>query len=169
MITELPFPSVAAMQGLAFGGGLELALACTFRIASIGATFCLPEIKLDAFPAYGGTARLSRLIGKQKAMKMMLSGEPIDAHEALAIGLVDGLAEDGVGVSDAARNFISPLTTGVPSVIASIYKLTLQAQDGTLQEALDREAAEATILTSKDDVLDGFRRFIEARPRPKVL
>ena len=116
-LVDFPVTTVAALNGLAVGGGLELALAFTFRVAAPRATFGLPEVKLAMMPSYGGTQLLPRLIGPSRALKMMLSGDSIDANEALAIGLIDEIAEDPVaaaralalrcsGVGDAARRLI---------------------------------------------------------------
>jgi enoyl-CoA hydratase len=84
----LPIPSIALINGYAFGGGLELALACTFRIAQPSAGLALPEIKLGLIPGYGGTQRLPRLIGEARALEMILTGRTVMAEEALQIGLV---------------------------------------------------------------------------------
>src|SRR5882724_6889360 len=92
-IERLPFPSVAIINGYAFGGGLELALACTFRLATRNAKMGLPEIKLGLIPGYGGTQRLPRLIGEARALEMIMTGRTIGAEEAERIGLVNRLIE----------------------------------------------------------------------------
>ena len=93
MIETLPKPVIAAVNGFALGGGLELALACHMRIASSRAKFGLPEVKLGIIPGYGGTIRLPRLVGRGRALELMLTGEMIDAEEAYRIGLVNRIAE----------------------------------------------------------------------------
>ena len=100
----LPIPSIALINGYAFGGGLELALACTFRIALPGARLGLPEIKRGLIPGYGGTQRLPRLIGEARALEMILTGRTVMAEEALRIGLVNRVVDRdmlGAGVSFA--------------------------------------------------------------------
>src|SRR5215813_3533832 len=92
-IEAMPKPVVAAMHGTALGGGLELALACHFRVAVAGARVGLPEVKLGLLPGAGGTQRLPRLVGPEKALKMIVTGDPIGAAEALADGVVDEIAE----------------------------------------------------------------------------
>jgi enoyl-CoA hydratase len=92
-LERLPVPSVAVIHGYAFGGGLELALACTFRIATLKAKLGLPEIKLGLIPGYGGTQRLPRLIGEARALDMILTGRTVEAEEAQRIGLVHRLIE----------------------------------------------------------------------------
>ncbi|MBK5104542.1 MAG: enoyl-CoA hydratase/isomerase family protein, partial [Burkholderiales bacterium] len=95
-LDTLPMFSVAAINGYAFGGGLELALACTFRIAVTTAKMGLPEIKLGLIPGYGGTQRLPRAVGEARALEMILSGRTVEAEEALRIGLVHRIAESDV-------------------------------------------------------------------------
>src|SRR5918993_5133706 len=92
-LETLPMPSVAVINGYAFGGGLELALACTLRIATRNAKMGLPEIKLGLIPGYGGTQRLPRAVGEARAMDMILTGRTIDAEEAYRIGLVQRLVD----------------------------------------------------------------------------
>lgn len=116
-LSDFPKTSVAAINGLALGGGLELALACTFRVAARDARLGLPEIKLALIPSYGATQLLPRLIGPARALAMMLSGDAVGAGEALAMGLVEAVADDAVtdacgfamrhsGRGDAARLLI---------------------------------------------------------------
>ncbi|MDX1374639.1 MAG: enoyl-CoA hydratase/isomerase family protein, partial [Burkholderiales bacterium] len=88
MLDRLPIPSLAIVNGYAFGGGLELALACTFRLATPSAKMGLPEIKLGAIPGYGGTQRLPRVVGEARALEMIMTGRTVAADEAAAIGLV---------------------------------------------------------------------------------
>src|SRR5438105_14385936 len=101
-LDSLPIPSIALINGYAFGGGLELALACTFRLAARNARLGLPEIKLGLIPGYGGTQRLPRLIGEARALEMILTGRAVAAEEALQIGLVNHLV-DGDLIEEAIK------------------------------------------------------------------
>ena len=116
-VESLPQPVIAAVSGWALGGGCELALACDFRVASDNARFGLPEIKIGAFPGGGGTQRLSRLIGIAKAKEMILTGDPITAQEALAIGLVMKVASKE-GYLAEASSFAAKLA----ALPRSLYK-----------------------------------------------
>lgn len=108
-LADFPKTSVAAIDGLALGGGLEIALACTFRVAGPGSRFGLPEIRLALLPSYGATKLLPPLIGEARALRMMLSGDPIGAGEAAAAGLVEEVAEDPVAAAVAlARRCSGP-------------------------------------------------------------
>ena len=95
-LERLPVPSVAIINGYAFGGGMELALACTFRLATRNARMGLPEIKLALIPGYGGTQRLPRVIGEARALELIMTGRTVDAEEAVRIGLVNRLLEGDV-------------------------------------------------------------------------
>src|ERR1700756_5227442 len=92
-LDEMPKPVVAALHGTAFGGGFEVALACHFRVAAAASRVGLPEVKLGLLPGAGGTQRLPRLIGPEKALKMIVTGDPVGASEALADGVIDEIAE----------------------------------------------------------------------------
>ncbi|MBW1758136.1 MAG: enoyl-CoA hydratase/isomerase family protein, partial [Deltaproteobacteria bacterium] len=105
-----PITSIAALNGLAYGGGLELALACTFRMAAPGARMALPEIKLGVLPAYGGTQFLPAVIGASRALDMMLTGRSVQPDEALAMGLINRLASDGATLLDEALSFAGEVT-----------------------------------------------------------
>jgi 3-hydroxyacyl-CoA dehydrogenase len=108
-LTEIDKPLIAAIGGLALGGGLELALACGYRVAAAGVRLGLPEIKLGLLPGAGGTQRLPRLIGAVAALEMVVSGQPVDAPRALALGLVDRVAPDADSLLDTARGLAEDL------------------------------------------------------------
>ena len=108
-LRDLPQPSIAVLNGLAYGGGLELALAFTFRIAAPTAVLCMSEVTLGLMPSYGGTQLLPRLIGQGRALEMMLTGEPMNAEEALRIGLVNAVDPDPLA---AAISFAERLPNG---------------------------------------------------------
>src|SRR3954468_19541493 len=117
-LERFPKPSVAALHGFAFGGGLELALACDLRVAERGTRLGLPEMKLGVLPGAGGTQRLPRLVPPGIARQMILTGEPIDAERAYAIGLVNELAEPGAGLG-VATALAGRLAAGAPLALAA--------------------------------------------------
>jgi len=154
-------PSIAAINGYAFGGGLELAMACTFRVASARAKMGLPEIKLGLIPGYGGTQRLPRLVGEARAMEMVLTGRTVGAEEALSIGLVNRLAEGNV--LDAARAFAAEFTGyGIPAL--TFARAAIQrALSTSLAEGLRIEADLSTLAYRTEDAVEGLSAFIEKR------
>lgn len=160
-LDDLPIPSIALINGYAFGGGLELALACTFRLASPNAKMGLPEIKLGLIPAYGGTQRLPRTIGESRALEMILSGRSVDANEAEKIGLINRCVEGDLlsAGMEFARSFNShSLAT---------MKLARQAVRGGLYVSLDQglqiEADNSTRAYFSEDAAEGMSAFIEKR------
>src|SRR5204862_5134039 len=113
-------PTVAAVNGFALGGGCELAMACHVRVAAEGAKFGQPEVKLGLIPGYGGTQRLPRLVGRGRALQLLLTGEMIDAHEALRIGLVNRVVPGDQLLSTAAAMIQQMLRNGPPALGACI-------------------------------------------------
>ncbi|TCT06230.1 enoyl-CoA hydratase/isomerase family protein [Aquabacter spiritensis] len=160
-LDALAIPSIAAINGFAFGGGLELALACTFRVAAPKAKMGLPEIKLGLIPGYGGTQRLPRLIGEARAMEMILTGRTVDAQEALAIGLVNRLAEGDV--TAAAVAFADGFSGyGLPA-LALARSAVKRALDTPLHEGLKIEADLSTLAYRTEDAAEGLAAFVEKR------
>lgn len=160
-LDSLPMPSVAAINGYAFGGGLELALACTFRIAVPGAKMGLPEIKLGLIPGYGGTQRLPRAVGEARALEMILCGRTVEAEEALRIGLVHRIAEgDPVQAAIAfARGFSG---YGLPALRLA-RDAVKRALEVPLHEGLNIEADLNTLAFQTEDALEGMNAFMEKR------
>ena len=163
-LDTLPMCSVAAINGYAFGGGLELALACTFRIAAPSAKMGLPEIKLGLIPGYGGTQRLPRVVGEARALEMILSGRTLEAEEALSIGLVHRIA-DGDLVQAAigfARGFSG---FGLPALRLA-RDAVKRALEVPLHEGLNLEADLNTLAFQTQDAVEGMHAFMEKR-RPQ--
>ncbi|MFG1300051.1 enoyl-CoA hydratase-related protein [Xanthobacter sp. V3C-3] len=154
-------PSIAAINGYAFGGGLELAMACTFRIAAPRARMGLPEIKLGLIPGYGGTQRLPRLVGEARALEMVLTGRTVGAEEAFAMGLVNRLAEGDVLA--AAKAFAAEFTGyGLPAL--SFAREAVQRALGTpLSEGLRIEADLSTLAYRTHDAAEGLAAFVDKR------
>ncbi len=163
-LDDFPVFSVAAINGYAFGGGLELALACTFRIAVPSAKMGLPEIKLGLIPGYGGTQRLPRAVGEARALEMILCGRTVEAEEALRIGLVHRIA-DGDPVQAAigfARGFSG---FGLPALRLA-RDAVKRAFEVPLHEGLNIEADLNTLAFQTQDAVEGMSAFMEKR-KPK--
>lgn len=158
----MPKPSVAAVNGFALGGGLELAMACTIRIASENAKLGQPEVKLGIVPGYGGTQRLPRLVGRGRALEMLLSGDPIDAAEALRIGLVNAVVPQAE-LLERSRAWLRKAAANGPRAVA----LTMEAVDAGLnagiEEGLRVEAMAFGLSASTEDRREGTRAFLEKR------
>jgi enoyl-CoA hydratase len=163
-LDRLPMPSVAIINGYAFGGGLELALACTLRIATRNAKMGLPEIKLGLIPGYGGTQRLPRVVGVARALELVMTGRTVDAEEAARIGLVNRLVDgDGVQAGIAyAREFSG---YSLP-VLGFAREAVSRALDTPLHEGLKTEAGLSTLAFRTEDAAEGMAAFIEKR-KPK--
>jgi len=158
-------PSIAAINGFALGGGCELALACTMRIAAAGARIGLPEVGLGVIPGYGGTQRLPRLVGRGIAMELILSGRAVDAEEALRIGLVNRVVPDAE-LMDTARDLCQRMMRNGPLAL----RAALQAVDGGLETGIERgcriEASLFGLLCGTQDMQEGLNAFLEKR-RPE--
>ena len=150
-LERLDKPTIAAIDGVAFGGGLEIALACDFRIASRTAQLGLTETSLGIIPGAGGTQRLVREVGASRAKELIVFARRIDAAEAHAIGLVNRLAGEGQSALDAALAWAEPLASAAPIAIAAALAAVDAASDLALEDGLsfERTCYERT-LVSKD-------------------
>lgn len=160
-LDHLPQASVALINGFAFGGGLELALACTLRLALPKATLGLPEIKLGLIPGYGGTQRLPRLVGEARALEMILTGKTVTAEEAANWGLVNSLVEpDGQEAALALAEELARFSQPVQGFARSAVK---RAHDLPLAEGLRVEAELSTLAYRTEDAEEGMAAFEEKR------
>jgi enoyl-CoA hydratase/carnithine racemase len=157
-------PFVAAIDGHALGGGLELALACDLRVAAAEVKLGLPEAKLGVLPGAGGTQRLPRLITRGVATEMLMLGRPIDGARAYQIGLVNQLAESASAVLDDAIALARELAAGAGQVPARTKSLLRETAGISLEEGITRERDVATELFSAPDGREGFRAFTQRRP-----
>jgi enoyl-CoA hydratase len=157
-----PKPTLAAVNGFALGAGCELAMSCHIRIASDTAKFGQPEVKLGLIPGYGGTQRLPRLIGKGRALQLLLTGEMIDAPEAFRIGLVNRVVPAGELIA-AATSMLQAMLANGPLAIAHCIEVVDRGYDITLGEALTLEATAFGLLASSEDKREGTRAFLEKR------
>jgi enoyl-CoA hydratase len=153
-----PKPSVAAIDGAAFGGGLELALACDLRAASDAARLAVPEIKLGLLPGAGGTQRLPRLIPRGVALQMLLTGSPLGAVEAHRLGLVNELSGDSPAVVVAMR-LARELAAGPPLALGAAKHLVQRGATLSLTDAIDLERETVAGLFATDDAAEGLTAF----------
>lgn len=160
-LDRLPMPSVAIINGYAFGGGLELALACTFRLATRNAKMAFPEIKLGLIPGYGGTQRLPRVVGEARALELIMTGRTVDAEEAARLGLVNRLLDgDPVAAGVAfAREFSG---YSLPA-LGFAREAVARALDTPLTEGLKIEADLSTLAFQTGDAAEGMSAFMEKR------
>ena len=155
-------PLIAAVNGTALGGGLEIALACDIRIASENATFAVPEVTLGLIPAWGGTQRLPRVIPMAKAAEMLLTGRPIDAQEAYRIGMVNKvvpLAE----LMTTAKQMAETICKAGPLAVRAAKQAMIQGSNMSLSEGLELEAVLRDAVTGTEDFDEGCKAFMEKR------
>ena len=158
-----PKPVIAAVNGFALGGGCELAMACHIRIASDAAKFGQPESKLGILPGYGGSQRLPRLVGKGRAMQLLMTGETIDAAEAHRIGLVNKVVA-AAELINATREMMKTILANGPLAIALCIEAIERGLEMSLDEGLILEANHFGLLAATDDMREGMRAFMEKRP-----
>ncbi len=156
LLEQMPKPTIAAINGFALGGGCELALACDLRYASSGARLGQPEIDLGIVPGWGGTQRLARVCGLGAAKELILTGRPVDAEEALRLGLVNAVADP---VLEHALGVAANLAEKSPVALRVAKRLLNLSPD-----ALEREAEEFGDLFASEDAKEGLAAFAEKRP-----
>ncbi|MGW1026784.1 enoyl-CoA hydratase/isomerase family protein [Streptomyces sp. NPDC002577] len=160
-LAAAPFLSIAAVDGLALGGGLELAMACTMRVSGPRARYGLPEVKIGLIPGAGGTQRLPRLVGRGRALDIMLTARQVPASEALAIGLVDRLAEGDV-VKEALSLAEELVAASLPAQLA-VVRTVDAAFDLPIEEGFAYEVAQEQALFEDGEAAEGITAFIEKR------
>lgn len=162
MLENCPKPTIAAVNGLAFGMGCEVAMACDFRIAASNAKFALPEIKLGLIPGGGGSQRLLRLVGATRALELIATGDPIDADEAYRIGLVNQVVESE-DLWPAVDALTSRLTDKGALALQACKKLIYQGGDLPMYQAIDYERDIFSEILLTDDAAEGTMAFLEKR------
>lgn len=162
-LARLPIVSIAALNGYALGGGLELALACTFRVASRKTRVAFPEIKLGLIPGYGGTQRLARLIGESRALDLILTGRILAAEEAERIGLINRLEDDAFA---AAKSLAVEVTGNSLPALSFARDAVSRGLDLSLVDGLRLEADLSTLAYQTEDAEEGLAAFIDKR-RPE--
>lgn len=161
-IESCSVPVIAAINGIAAGGGCELALACHIRIASPNASFSLPETKLGLLPGYGGTQRLTREIGRGRALEIILTGRTVLAEEALRIGLINRVAAPGSLLTEA-ESLAGEISNLAPLAIRACLKAVTRGIELPLPEGLALEAQLFSSLFATNDMREGTRAFLEKR------
>ena len=155
-------PSVAAVNGFALGGGLELAMACAVRFASENAKLGQPEVKLGIIPGYGGTQRLPRLVGRGRALELLLAGEAIPAAEAYRIGLVNAVVPQ-TELADYCRAWLAKVLANAPLAVGLVLDAVDTGLAGGFEEGLRFEAAAFGVSAATEDSREGTRAFLEKR------
>ncbi len=161
-LEKLGKPVVAAVNGAALGGGLELAMACTVRFAAEDALLGQPEVRLGIMPGYGGTQRLPRLVGRGRALELLLSGEPVSAGEALRIGLVNAVAPRENLLSHSMA-WLEKVLSNAPMALELVLESVDVGLDAGLETGLRFEAAAFGVCGATEDRREGTRAFLEKR------
>jgi len=161
-LETMPKPSVAAINGYALGGGLELAMSCTLRVASSNAKLGQPEVKLGIISGYGGTQRLPRLVCRGRALELLLTGDMIDAAEAHRIGLVNHVVEPGE-LLDFCRKLLGRVTANSPLAVGLAMEAVDHGLNAGLEEGLRHEAALFAMAAATEDRVEGMRAFLDKR------
>lgn len=157
-----PKPVIAAVNGFALGGGCELAMACHFRIASEHAKFGQPEVKLGILPGYGGTQRLPRLVGKGRALQLLMTGEMIDADEAYRIGLVNRVVH-AAELIGTAQILLKQIIGNAPLAVALCIEAVDRGMQMSLDDGLALEANHFGLLAATEDMQQGMSAFLDKR------
>jgi enoyl-CoA hydratase len=163
LLEQSPKPVIAAVNGYAFGGGCELALACHMRLAAENAGLGLPEVKLGIIPGYGGTQRLPRLVGPGRALELILSGRNLKADEAERIGLVNRVVPQAELVNEAVKLAQAILKNG-PLAVAAALECVVRGMQLPLEQGLRFESGRFGILAASEDMHEGLQAFLDKRP-----
>ena len=162
VLRKCPKPVIAAVEGYALGGGCELALCCDIIVGAEGARLGQPEIRVGIMPGAGATQRLLRTAGKYRAMKIVLTGEPINAADALAMGLLSEVVADGQALA-RALTIAQTIATMPPLAVKAIKEVVWAGQESPLESALQIERKAFELLFGTEDQKEGMRAFMEKR------
>jgi enoyl-CoA hydratase len=163
VLEQSPKPVIAAINGYAFGGGCELALACHLRLASENAVLGLPEVSLGIIPGYGGTQRLPRLVGPARALELMTTARRVKADEAERIGLVNRVVPQDQLLAEAEKLALAILKNG-PLAVAAVLEAVQRGMEMPLADGLRFESGLFGILAASEDMHEGLKAFLEKRP-----
>ncbi|MBL4866199.1 MAG: enoyl-CoA hydratase/isomerase family protein [Pseudomonadales bacterium] len=162
-LNKAPFISIAAINGLAFGGGLELALACVFRISAQHAEFALPEVKLGLMPAYAGTQFLPAVVGPSRALDMMVTGRSVSVDEAYQMGLINRVAKGDTPLLDQAKEYLGTITQFSQVAVNAIRESVAVAGMQITEEGLKAEQENVIKAGKSEDAKEGVNAFREKR------
>ena len=162
LLETFPAPTIAAVKGFALGGGCELAMACDLVLAAPTAVFGQPEVKLGVIPGFGGTQRLVRRVGRQRALELMLTGRNIDAAEAVRLGLALEVVEDG-DVVDAAMKLADRIARNGPGALRCVKRVVHETEGRDPQTGMASERAHFALCFSTEDQGEGMAAFLEKR------
>jgi enoyl-CoA hydratase len=163
LMEALPFPTIAAVNGFALGGGFEMAMSCDFIFASKNAVFGLPEVKLGLIPGFGGTQRLARIVGERRAKELMFSGRNVLCEEAKNLGIVLEIYEDKTSLLEGARNWLKLANANSNYAIARAKETLRAGLEMTLEEGLNTEAKAFGKIFQTEQMIEGTTAFIEKR------
>lgn len=163
LMESLPFPTIAAVNGFALGGGFEMAMCCDFIFASQNAVFGLPEVKLGLIPGFGGTQRLSRIVGERRAKEIMFSGRNIKAEEAKSLGIVLELFADKAQLMEGAKSWFELVKANSSYAIARAKETLWRGIDKNLEEGLKIEAKAFGDIFQTEQMIEGTSAFLEKR------
>ena len=158
----LPVPIIAAVNGLAYGGGMELATRCDLRVMDIGAELCFSEVQLGLMPDWGGGACLARLVGTAIATDLILTARVVNAEEAARIGLINRVSDRGRCLDDAMK-LAEQISSNGPKAVSHALAVLRQSRDLPLKEALDKEAETAAKLIASGECIHGITAFMEKK------
>jgi enoyl-CoA hydratase len=161
-LAALPQPTVAAVHGVAYGGGCELAIACDLRVADRAARFAFPEVRLGILPAAAGTQRITRLVPRGLALRMIMTGDPLSAEDAHTQGLVDVLVEEG-RADEAATELAATLADRPPRSLAAAKRLVWEGAELSLADGIRLESDVVAALFDRADRVEGVNAFLEKR------
>lgn len=161
-IERMPKPVVAMVHGFALGGGLELAMACHLRFAADTAKLGLPEVGLGLLPGFGGTQRLPRLVGRAAALELALTGKPVDAARALALGLVNRVLP-AAELEAETLDFATTLAANAPLAMRAILDAVAVGCESAIDDGLEYESAQFGLVFATGDAREGMQAFLERR------
>ncbi len=164
LFEKMKVPVIAAVNGFALGGGLELAMSCDFIYAVNSAKMGLPEVSLGLIPGFGGTQRLSKIIGRTQAKEMIYTGKTINGEEALALGIVNRLFNTKAELIKAALETFEKINKNSPLAVSLVKKTMVHGNDLMVEEGLSLELDEFSELFSSNDMKEGTTAFLEKRP-----
>ena len=163
-LEESKYPTIAAVNGFALGGGCELAMCCDIILASPKALFGQPEVKLGVIPGFGGTQRLVRRVGRQRALELMMTGRNVKAEEAVSLGIALEKVSDDVSVLDAALNLVKKISTNGPVAVELVKKVVDETDRMDTDMGLAVEAASFGLCFATTDQKEGMSAFLSKRP-----